>query len=192
MITNCLRRSHRPRSVGPKRAIVCFNGRNLGPKSAAGQRWNESRDPRPTFARPENAVGTTQAEIGQEWTKRVKENGYAGVSVFLAESLVFEKLYPSVYRPASGGDHATDAARFLIEDREREGEVLFSVAPFTDGIATALRLASLMLVKTVEVMDGRLGLGLGAYPNALIGEIETMRLDLSRSDAGIIGSKSRS
>ena len=49
-----------------------------------------------------------------------------------------------------------------------------------------------MLVKTVEVMDGRLGLGLGAYPNALIGEIETMRLDLSRSDAGIIGSKSRS
>jgi hypothetical protein len=35
-----------------------------------------------------------------------------------------------------------------------------------------------MLVKTVEVMDGRLGLGLDAHLKALIGEIETMQLDL--------------
>ena len=67
-----------------------------------------------------------EQELGEEWTKRVKKNGFAGVKVVdLAHSLGFETLYPSMYRPASEGVHAADALDHVRADEER-GEFLFS------------------------------------------------------------------
>jgi hypothetical protein len=66
-----------------------------------------------TYALIERDATKAEAEVGEQWAKRILDVGaYAGVTVqHLAESLGFLELYLSVYRVTSSGVHAADAAR---------------------------------------------------------------------------------
>jgi len=123
-----------------------------------------------------------ETEIGKEWPKRVKEAGYAGIKIKdLAESLGYGRLYASVYRITSSGVHASDATSHVRLDEGMDGDWRFLAAPGTDGIAKTLRLASLFLLKIVEVADARLGLGCKEKGDKLLGKVEGMRLEFPPS-----------
>lgn len=118
-----------------------------------------------------------EQKLGAVWSKRVKENGYAGVKVIdLARSLGYETLYPSMYRPASEGVHATDALRHVRIDEET-GEIFFKLAPDREGVANTLRFASLLLFKILDISDERLGLGLRSQLDPMLDRINAMKLE---------------
>ncbi len=161
-------------------ASDAFNGRKLahGLLTTPGLKRQMSKEVRTEIVRQ---ATEWEAEIGPEWAKRLKE-GYTGVKVInLAESLGFERLYHSIYRITSRGVHATDATGHIRLDDDPKAEWGFGAAPSTDGIANTLKLASLLLVKILEVADERLGLGLKARNEKLLGEVEGMRIDLPES-----------
>jgi len=161
-------------------ASDAFNGRKLahGLLATPGLKRRMSKEVRTEIVRQATEWET---EIGPEWAKRLKE-GYAGVKVInLAESLGFERLYHSIYRIMSSGVHATDATGHIRLDDDPKAEWRFGAAPSTDGIANTLKLASLLLIKILEVADERLGLGLKARNEKLLGEVDGMRIDLPES-----------
>lgn len=161
-------------------ASDAFNGRKLahGLLATPGLKRQMSKEVRTEIVRQ---ATEWEAEIGLEWARRLKE-GYAGVKVInLAASLGFERLYHSIYRITSSGVHATDATGHIRLDDDSKAEWRFGAAPSTDGIANTLKLASLLLIKILEVADERLRLGLKARNEKLLGEVEGMRIDLPES-----------
>ncbi len=119
-----------------------------------------------------------EAEIGTDWTKRLKD-GYAGVKVIhLAESLGFGRLYHSIYRITSGGVHAADATGHIQLDDDPNADWRFKVAPSMDGIATSMEFASLLMIKILEVANERLGLGMKEQIEELLGEVKGLQTDV--------------
>jgi hypothetical protein len=124
----------------------------------------------------EKAATDFETEIGPEWTRRVKERGYAGINVKdLAESLGYGQLYPSIYRITSAGVHATDSTDFIHLDEDTESSVRFSVSARTEGVANTLKFASLVFLNIIEAAETRLGLGLKKSGDELMEEVKRMR-----------------
>jgi hypothetical protein len=161
-------------------ASDAFNGRKLanGLLATPGLKRQMSKEVQTEILKQATEWET---EIGPDWTKRLKE-GYAGLKIVsLAESLGFGPLYHSIYRITSGGVHAADATGHVRLDDDPKAEWRFQAAPGTDGIATTLKFASLLLIKVLEVADERLGLGLEERKDKLLVEVEGMKIDFPES-----------
>lgn len=117
-----------------------------------------------------------EADLGPEWTKRVRSQKFAGVSILdLARSLGFGQLHAAIYGPQSGSVHASDGLSHMAGD-DLTGEIRFVVSVSTDDVAITLRHASTLLWKVLEVANDQLGLGLEKELSALLARISAMRL----------------
>jgi hypothetical protein len=159
-------------------AYDAFNGRKFA-QGVAGTRGLKRKIRRAGLTAIEKTAKDWEAEIGPDWTKRLKR-GFSGLTVKdLAESFGYGELYP-VYRIMSGGVHASDSTDFIHPDDSSESGVRFSVSASVEGVANTLKFASVLLVHIVQAADARLGLGLKTASDDLMKRVETMRIEFPK------------